>query len=75
MSVSSRETRQPIPAAFFRDDEPPLPPPGDPHRREWYRHDRRHESAQIWVFYLVPIVLLLCGALALFALFSLMPAR
>lgn len=75
MSVSSRETRQPIPAAFFRDEEPPLPPPGDPHRREWYRRDRGRAQAQTWTLYLVPIVLVLCGALALFALFSVMPAR
>jgi hypothetical protein len=25
----------PVPLAYYRDEPPPLPPPGDPHWREW----------------------------------------
>jgi hypothetical protein len=29
-----------VPAAFYADDSPPLPPPGDPHQREWEQPPR-----------------------------------
>lgn len=56
-----------IPAAFYRDDEPPLPPPDDPHRREWPLYPQRgwREPINEWVVYAV------LGGLALFTLLSL----
>ena len=30
----------PVPAAFYADDSPPIPPPDDPHRREWDQPQR-----------------------------------
>jgi hypothetical protein len=40
-----------VPAAFYADDSPPLPPADDPHRREWDQPERpAHGSLPRWLW-------------------------
>ena len=51
-----------IPAAFYRDDPPAIPPPGDPHRVE-FDVEGEFESVPDWVVWALPV-----GALVVLAL-------
>lgn len=42
-----------IPAAFYRDDPPSIPPPGDPHRVE-FDVERPCESRPDWLLWALP---------------------
>ncbi|HZS85950.1 MAG TPA: hypothetical protein VFE42_00480 [Chloroflexota bacterium] len=55
-----------IPPAFYRDADPPLPPPSDPHRREWdgwqdWEDDDR-EPVPRWMCYGLPAMLIIAAA-------------
>jgi hypothetical protein len=51
-----------IPAAFYREEPPPFPAPGDPHRVEFYAAP---ESAALpnWMLLGLPILALIAAAL------------
>lgn len=67
MAHSDTQTPCDIPPAFFRSDDPPLPPPGDPHRREWPGHGNDPEPAPQWMKLALPAALIF-GGLLLFLL-------
>ena len=62
MAQTQMEAPFDIPPAFYRDDDPPLPPPGDPHRREWPGHGG-HEPTSPWLLYILPAGLIAGGML------------
>jgi hypothetical protein len=55
-------SRWEVPAAFYRDDSPPVPPPGDPHRSEFYPA-QEVETLPDWMLIGMPIVMLIVFAL------------
>ena len=56
--------RDEIPPAFYRDDDPPLPPADDPHWREWWHDEGEGEEVlSRWLLYGLPASLLVIGVL------------
>ena len=51
-----------IPAAFYRDEPPPLPAPGDPHRVEFYA-EPESDTLPDWMLLAMPILVLIVAAL------------
>ncbi len=62
---------QDIPAAFYRDTPPPMPPPDDPHRVE-FDIDAESDDLPSWMLValpaVVPVVFLLHAAVAVIIL-------
>jgi hypothetical protein len=65
MAHSGTETPYDIPPAFFRCDDPPLPPPGDPHRREWPGHGNDREPSPQWMRIALPAGIIFVGIILL----------
>lgn len=53
-----------IPAAFYRDDEPAFPPPGDPHCVEFYTIEEAGRGGlPDWLALTMPMVVLIVALL------------
>lgn len=65
MAHSGTQTPCDIPPAFFRGEDPPLPPPGDPHRREWPGHDNDRQPTSQWMKIALPAGLIFVGIVLL----------
>jgi hypothetical protein len=61
MAHSGTQTPYDIPPAFFRSEDPPLPPPGDPHRREWPGHENDRHPDPRWMKIALPAGLIFAG--------------
>jgi hypothetical protein len=79
MEISDKATIE-IPPAYYRDADPPLPPPYDPHRREWEDWqdgdggDDREPVPQ-WMCYGLPAGLIIAAALHSVMIYVVLTAR